>query len=647
MAKTKTKKTGDYGVDSIKALKGLEAVRERPAMYLGSNLDGAALHHCVEEVVANCVDEHLAGHCTKVLVELLPDGVCRTTDDGRGIPVGPHPEEKVDTLQLVLCTIHAGGKFDRDSYKTSAGLHGVGVSAVNAVSSYCIATVHRGGWQYRQTYAKGVPTSEVSKVGRSSFRGTTIEWQRDLAIFSGVTEYDRKMITDRLQELCFLNPGLKITLEDKRDPAAVWEKEYVYTGGIKDFLGEIVGRKRGQLPILHFKDSGRCEFALTWVDADIEDIRCYANNTRNRDGGTHLIGFKNGLTRLIQNYAKDHGLLRGLGEEGITGSDIRDGLLAVVSVKLGDISFNSQTKDKLVTPMAKTVVEDLFTDQVIFFFNENPGLAKKIAERAVVSAKAREAARKAREQVKRKEWMDPMSLPGKLSDCQSKDPTESELFIIEGDSAAGTTKGARDRRFQAVLPLRGKVLNVERVGVDAILENKELGTIITALGCGIEQTSSFDAKKLRYHKIILMADADVDGAHIRTLLLTFFYRSMPRLIYGGFIYIAMPPLYGGRLGGATNDLYFTGDAELEAFKESLNEEQLKKLKITRYKGLGEMNDKALWATTLDPEQRALRQVTVDDAVKAEQYFGLLMGSDVEARRDFIEVHANDAQHIDL
>lgn len=634
------KKAAAYDASAIKQLKGLEAVRERCGMYLGDPTSGDALHHCVEEVVANSVDEHLGGHCNLIRVELLSGGGCRVTDNGRGIPVDMHEEEKVSALQLVMCSLHAGGKFDHASYEKSAGLHGIGVAAVNAVSSDMQVTVLKGGKIYVQRYQQGKPITDVEVRGKTKDHGTEVEWFRDLTIFSGVTEYERKRIGDRLQELAFLNPGLKISFEDLRETKP-WAKEYIYEGGIKDYLGEITGRKKTMVPILYFKDgTGSVELTMTWTDADGEDVRCYANNTFNRDGGTHLTGFRNALTKLISSYAKEHNMLSKLGEEGITGADIREGLQAVVSVKISDISFSSQTKDKLVTPRAKTLVEELFTDQIAFWFNDNPGTAKKIAERAVLAAKAREAARKAREGVKRKEWMDLASLPGKLADCQSKDPESCELFLVEGDSAGGSSKNARDRRYQAILPLRGKVLNVESVKLETLLENKELGTIITALGCGIEQTGSFSMKNLRYHKIILMADADVDGSHIRTLLLTFLYRCMPRLLHYGHVYAAMPPLYGARTSGAKNDLFFSDEYELEAFRQQLNPGQ--KLHITRYKGLGEMDADVLWETTLNPDNRRLRQITIEDAIKAERLFDLLMGDKVEPRRAFIEENATYA-----
>jgi DNA gyrase subunit B len=642
MTKKTARKPDTYDSGSIRQLRGLEAVREKIGMYLGDPTSGDALHHLIEEVVANSVDEHLGGHCKKILVELLPNGWCRVTDDGRGIPVGLHPEEGIDTLQMVMTSLHAGGKFDNDSYKVSAGLHGIGVSAVNAVSTDCIAEVHRDGKHYVQCYQEGKPIIEVLVKGKSKLHGTTISWQRDDKIFSGVMEYDAKRVKARLQELAFLNPGLSIVLEDTREEGHRTQ-EFLYEGGLKDFLAETVGKKQNMVPIMYFKNGdGSCEMAMTWHKGEVEEVRCYANNTYNADGGTHRTGFYTALTRLVVGYVKEHEMTRGLGDDGVLGSDVREGLIAVVSVKLSDISFSSQTKDKLVSPKAKTIVEDLFNDQVAFFFHENPGTMKKIADRAVLSAKMREAARKAKDQVKRKDFMDLASLPGKLTDCQSKIAEECELLLVEGDSAGGTTKTARDRRFQAVLPLRGKVLNTERARVETLMETKELGTMITALGCGIEQANSFDIKKLRYHKIVIMTDADVDGAHIRCLLLTFFYRTMPRLLYYGHVYIAQPPLYGTRTGGAQNTHYHVTEADLNAYRDQLSPHDKKALRITRYKGLGEMNAEALWATTLDPEHRILVQVTVDDAIKAETMVDLLMGDEVQPRREFIQEHADEA-----
>jgi DNA gyrase subunit B len=668
------KKEQIYDGDSIRKLEGLEAVRERPAMYLGDPTSGDALHRLIWEVVDNAVDEHLGGHCKNIEVRLLPDGVVAVKDDGRGIPVSINKQTGKSALELVLCDLHAGGKFDHDSYATSAGLHGVGVSAVNAVSEILAAKVWRDGKAYTFKCRKGIPDGVVKEIGPEKGRGTIIKWLRDLSIFSGVTEYDRKIVQNRLKELAFLNPGLTISFLDLRQKPEPhhWHETYAYAGGIKDFLGELVGKKRGALPILYFTDRLTCDVAFTWTDSVDENVRCYANNTSNMDGGTHLTGFKAGLTKVITAYAKEHGMLKDLSEDGITGGDIRSGIVAVVSVKLADIAFSSQTKDKLVTPKAKVVVEELFNDQVMFWFNENPGIAKKIAERAVVNAKAREAARKAREGVIRKHAFDSWELPGKLSDCQSKDPRESEIVIVEGDSAGGSAKNGRDRRTQAVLPLRGKILNIERANIDAITEHREIATIIGALGCGIEQDRSFDISKLRYHKVIIMTDADDDGSHIRTLLLTLFYRSMPRLILDGHVFVAQPPLYKV---ASTKTLakYFRDDAALGAYMRGLEEEYLNRLDddqleqyedlnpderrrkvltarslhITRFKGLGEMQPEELWQTTMHPENRVLRKILIPDAIAAERHFELLMGDDVPTRREWLEAQGNWDQAIDL
>jgi DNA gyrase subunit B len=635
------KTASEYNASSIQQLKGLEAVRARPGMYLGDVTNGDALHHLVEEVVANSVDEYLAGHCTHISVSLDPGDRVMVLDDGRGIPVDLHEGSGLSALELVMCHLHAGGKFGKD--QVSAGLHGIGVAAVNAVSEYCIATVRRDGKEFTQRYQRGVPQCPVEYCGKATKSGTMVGFKPDPEIFVGVTSFDSARVMRRLEELAFLNSGLAIEFFDQRQTPAT-HVTYQYKGGVGEYLARLIGKRNAVTPVISFQEgTGGCEVAMAWTDRDGEDIRCYANNTYNQDGGTHLIGFKNALTRLISNYAKENNMLKGLGDEGITGADIREGIVAVISVKIPDLAFSSQTKDKLVTPYARELVEDLFGDQVVAWFQKNTAAARKVAERAVLAARAREAARKAREQVKRKDVMDGLSLPGKLADCQSKHPEECEIFLVEGDSAGGSSKMARNRRYQAILPLRGKVLNVERASLEALLNNQEITTIITALGCGIEQNNTFALHKLRYHKVILMADADVDGAHIRTLLLTFLYRCMPRIIYAGHVYIAMPPLYGARTKSAKNEWFFTDERELEAFKDTLNEPQLLALKVTRYKGLGEMNADALAATTMDPEQRTLKLVTVEDAVKAEMMFEMLMGEDVPQRRDFIETHALSAQ----
>ena len=642
----KTKAPKAYDASAIRQLKGLEAVRERPGMYLGDPSSGDALHHLIKEVVDNSVDEHLAGYCTKIEVLLLPDGLCSVKDNGRGIPVGIHPEEGISALQMVMCSLHSGGKFNNDNYAEAAGLHGVGVAAVNAVSEECGAHVWRDGRYWFQSYARGVPTGDVQDMGEyPGPTGTQVVWKRDLQIFKGVIDYDRKIVADRLQELAFLNPGLEIMLTDHRGKAE-WSKTFRYEQGVSEYLEELVGKKSRVTPVLSFSDD-RTQIVMVWTDAEAEDIRCYTNNTFNGDGGTHLLGFKNGLTRSILGYIKSHELDKGLGGDGVTGNDIREGIVAIVNLRMGQVAYSSQTKDKLVTPQARTMVEGIFSDQVDFYLKDNPSIARKIAEKAVISAKAREAARKARDQVVRKDFMDPMSLPGKLADCQSKDPAACEIFIVEGDSAGGSAKSGRDRKTQAILPLRGKVLNVERADVEAILENKELGTLITALGCGIEQARNFNIEKLRYHKVVLMTDADVDGAHIRTLLLTFLYRCMPKLIYFGHVYIAQPPLFGAQLKGKPQVYYFTDPVALERFRLSLTPTQNEHLQITRYKGLGEMNAEDLWSTTLDPENRIMKQVTISDAIEAERYFDLFMGDDVENRRIYIEQNGHKVEDLDV
>lgn len=632
-----------YDENSIEKLEGLEAVRHRPGMYLGDPTNGNALHHLIKEVVDNSVDEHMAGHCSEITVRLLEDGVAEVSDDGRGIPVGINKAQKVSALQLVLCELHAGGKFNNDTYATSAGLHGVGVSAVNAVSEWLEAEVSREGkiWTFR--CERGKPVSEVKATKKTAKTGTLIRWKRDLSIFSGVVDYDTKRVKTRLQELAYLNPGLSITLEDER--RAGTSITFKYEGGLKDYLEEIVGKRKRQIPVLYFTDQKNVQLAFCWTDQVDEDVRYYANNTSNPDGGTHATGFKNALTRIVQAYVKEHGLTKDLPKDGVTGADVREGLLGVVSVRISNPMFSSQTKEKLVSESAKSYVEELFADQVNHYFQQNPQVAKKVAERAATNARAREAARLAREGVQRKTIMDRWELPGKLADCQSRKPAECELVICEGDSAGGSAKGGRDRRTQAVLPLRGKILNVERSDAESIAKNAELATIVGALGCGIEQNSTFDVGKLRYHKILIMTDADVDGGHIRTLLLTFFYRCMPQLIYNGHVYVAQAPLFKTTHKGTVR--YFISDDEFHKYMtpwRRLDERGQVTLlpgapTAQRFKGLGEMQAEELWMTTMNPETRSLQQVTINDAILAERTFDLLMGEDVSIRREFLEQNA--------
>lgn len=642
----------EYNAKRITKLEGLKAVRLRPGMYIGNTTDGGALHHLIWEAVDNGVDEHLGGYADKLWITLGKGGWATVRDNGRGIPVDMH-ESGISALELVMTSLHAGGKFDHDSYEQSAGLHGVGISAVNAVSAEMRVEVYRNGHKYRQIYARGAPACGVEDLGavkKNFHTGTEVSWKRDLEIFTDVLEYDYSTVATRLQELAFLNPGLEITLTDDRGPkqkVAIFR----YDGGIKEYVEDLVTKRQPLFEVLHFREfmkrSG-AEVALTWTTAGSEDVRCFANNTRNGDGGTHLTGFRNGITKVIGAYIKEHELGKSL-EDGVTGEDVRTGLVAVVNIRIPDISFSSQTKDKLVTPGARKLVEDLLQEYLQAWMVKNTAIAKRIAERAVLNAKAREAAKRAREGVFRKSEMDVLSLPGKLADCQSKDPSESEIFIVEGESAGGSAKGGRDRRYQAILPLRGKVLNVERASLEQVMDNGELGTLICALGCGTEAMSNFTLKKLRYHKIIIMTDADVDGAHIRTLLLTFFYRYMPRLVHEGFIYKAVPPLY--RVKKGTHERFFPDDASMDHyFREqgfSRNDLANRGYRITRYKGLGEMNPETLWETTMNRENRILEQISVEDAIRSEQLFELFMGQDVESRRAYIEAHGASMQNLDI
>ena len=626
-----------YGVDAISKLQGLEAVRVRPGMYLGSPTDGSALHQCIWEVVDNAVDEHLAGHCDRIVIHISDDGWVMVWDNGRGIPFGPHPQEDCDALELVMTSLHAGGKFENDTehggYQISSGLHGVGVSAVNAVSESMFVRVRRDGQNVIQHYAAGVPQSEVepdSDDGRE-VDGTTVSWKWDPKVFSEETEYDRERIAARLKELAFLNPGLQIQFNHPGRKPEIFQ----YKTGLVGYLEERV-RKDAVAPTFSLQMKA-VRVAAVWTTGTGEDVRCYSNNTHNRDGGTHLNGFNHAVNKAVKKHAEELGLIRGL-KEGLTPADTREGLRAVVSIYLNDTSYSSQTKDKLVTPGASKLVGEMVYEELDAWLSSDKKVATAVCKQAVISAKAREAARAAREAVKRKSISDPLDLPGKLADCQSKRPSESELFVVEGDSAGGSAKGGRDRRFQAILPLRGKVLNVERADTESILQNAEIGTLINALGCGLAHTSSFEVKRLRYHKIILMTDADIDGAHIRTLLLTFLYRCMPQIVYGGYVYIASPPLYAAKWKGRTH--YLADDAALEA---AIDTHGSSPKRLQRYKGLGEMNADTLWETTMNPENRVLRPVSVKDAVDAEDTFQTLMGVDVATRKEWLVENAEQAR----
>ncbi|HET9953047.1 MAG TPA: DNA topoisomerase (ATP-hydrolyzing) subunit B [Polyangiaceae bacterium] len=814
-AEEATPKASDYDSSNITVLEGLEAVRKRPGMYIGDVHDGSALHHLVWEVVDNAVDEHLAGHCNTVHISVHFDGSVTVDDDGRGIPVGMH-ERGVSAAEVVMTVLHAGGKFDHSSYKVSAGLHGVGVSAVNAVSEWLRLEIHREGKVWFQEYRRGAPVGPISAIGESDRTGTRITFKPDHEIFSN-TEYSYDILANRLRELAFLNSGLVIHLKDER---AERGETYEYKGGIREFVAllsktrepvhEDVIAFTGEFPAGEGKMSIVVDLALQWTNSYSEQILCYTNNVFNRDGGTHLTGLRSALTRTLNSYGQAQNLFKDA-KNGLTGDDTREGVTCVIHVKHPDASFDSQTKSKLVSSEVKGIVENAVSEHVTRYFEEHPQTARKILEKAVVAAKAREAARKAREVV-RKGVLDSTSLSGKLADCQSKDPSVSELYIVEGESAGGSAKQGRDRHFQAILPLKGKILNVERARLDRMLSSQEVATLISALGCGIDENGQFDVSKLRYHKIILMTDADVDGSHIRTLLLTFFYRQMREIIEKGYLYIAQPPLYGvkkgkrlmylkdqpaldrfltengiedmtvqaqkgpvlaglplynlstrlrslrgilgkidrradarvvaallrtsplsladyrdrdkveaaartletaliarypdlcplsvtvewekahgaGRLvtrfrpGASTRpasldwelaesaeyqellsiweDIRSIGAApyevrignaeplsvpDPEALESLLAERGRKGMSITRYKGLGEMNADQLWETTMSPDARTLLQVKINDPVRADELFSVLMGDQVEPRRQFIEENALNVRNLDI
>jgi DNA gyrase subunit B len=810
----------EYGEKSIQVLEGLEAVRKRPGMYIGDVHDGTGLHHLVWEVVDNAVDEHLAGHCNLITVSLHTDGSVTVVDNGRGIPVGMH-DKGVSAAEVVMTVLHAGGKFDNDSYKVSAGLHGVGVSAVNAVSEWLRLEIRREGKVWAQEYRQGAPQGPLSPTGVTDKTGTKVSFRPDPTIFTNIV-WNWEVLNNRLREISFLNAGLIIELEEAGGEGRT--QTYKFEGGIREFVRLLNKSKTAihdeVIYILDERDRVQIEIALQWNESFQEQVYCYTNNVHNKDGGTHLTGLRAALTKTVNTYGATHKLLKDLKDTPLTGEDVREGLTAIVSVKHPDPSFSSQTKDKLVSSEVKGIVESIVNDRLAVFFEEHPAEARRIIDKCVMSARARDAARKAREQVQRKGMLDASNLPGKLADCQAKDPAESELYIVEGDSAGGSAKQGRDRRTQAILPLRGKILNVERARFDKMLANQEVGTLITALGAGVDASGNFDIDKLRYHHVIIMTDADVDGSHIRTLLLTFFYRQMPEAIRRGYVYIAQPPLYrvkkgkkeqylkdedafarfviesgidgvlvrttGGQVPLAGDSLKrllddmtrwrkllrgmerrlepsiieglvrsvgldaetlkdrakveaavrqveaYVGDTQPDLlpivarieedaehsglrvrfstragvstkvttidhdFVTAAEYEQLraiwagvaalgtppfvaitnagedgtsarepeevgsiddlvrwveargrKGLSIQRYKGLGEMNPEQLWDTTMNPETRVLLQVRVDDALETDQLFSLLMGDEVEPRREFIEAHALDVKELDI
>jgi DNA gyrase subunit B len=631
-----------YTAQDITVLKGLDPVRQRPGMYIGST-GARGLHHLVYEVVDNAVDEAMAGFCDRIKVELLPDGGCRVSDNGRGIPVDTVKGEGRAAVEVVLTTLHAGGKFGGKGYQVSGGLHGVGVSVVNALSQRLEVEVARDGYVWGQEYERGHRLSPLERRKRwKRGTGTTVTFWPDPEIFTDERDFRYDTLAQRLREMAFLNKGLEIKLVDHRvEP--LQEEAFRYTGGIVDFVKHLNGSREAlHKRVAYFEvggDNHELEIAMQWTSSYNESVFTFANNINTHEGGMHEEGFRRSLTRVITSYARSKGILKEK-DDALTGEDCREGLTAIVSVKLRSPQFEGQTKTKLGNTEIRSFVETSMNQRFAEFMEEHPGDARAICNKALAAQRARLEARKARDLVRRKSLLESAALPGKLADCQTRDPSEAELLIVEGDSAGGTAKGARAREFQAVLPLRGKILNVERARLAKILENKEIQAIITAVGSGIGD--EFDIGKCRYHKIVSMADADVDGSHIKTLLLTFFFRYMPGLIDAGYIYVAQPPLY--RLVYKNKVHHFKNDEELEAFRAANDG---RRIEPQRFKGLGEMNAEQLWETTLDPERRTLLRVTMEDAALAEEIFSTLMGEDVEARKTFIQRNAKDIRFLDI
>mgnify|MGYP001013202871 FL=1 len=638
----------EYSASSIQVLEGLEAVRKRPAMYIG-DIGEKGLHHLVYEVVDNSIDEALAGYCTDIKVIIHPDNSIEVQDNGRGIPVDLHEKEGKSALEVVLTVLHAGGKFDKGSYKVSGGLHGVGVSCVNALSTSLKAIVHRGGKIYAMDFSRGVPTTELRTEGTTDRTGTTVIFKPDETIFT-VTEYQFKILSNRLRELAFLNAGIRLTLIDERvldEAGAPLTEEYYSETGLEEFARYIDRSKEHLIEdVIHIiteKQGIPVEVAMTYNTSYNENVYSYVNNINTIEGGTHLAGFRRGLTRTLKKYATDSKLLDKVKVE-ITGDDFREGLTAVVSIKVAEPQFEGQTKTKLGNNEVMGAVDVAVSEALEIYLEEHPKEAKVIVDKVILAATARQAARKAREMVQRKSPLSGGGLPGKLADCSSKDPALSELFLVEGDSAGGTAKQGRDREYQAILPLRGKILNVEKAMQHKVLESEEIRNIYTALGVTIgteEDSKALNLSKLRYHKIVIMTDADVDGSHIATLILTFFFRNMRSLIENGYVYIATPPLYLCTRGKERE--YCWTEQQRQAFVERFGGGDEKRVHVQRYKGLGEMNEEQLWETTMNPENRTLRKITIENAAEADAIFSMLMGDEVGPRREFIEanaIHAN-------
>ncbi|WP_409296381.1 DNA topoisomerase (ATP-hydrolyzing) subunit B [Peribacillus sp. SCS-26] len=630
-----------YDENQIQVLEGLEAVRKRPGMYIGSTA-AKGLHHLVWEIVDNSIDEALAGFCDEINIIIEEDNSITVKDNGRGIPVGIHEKMGRPAVEVIMTVLHAGGKFGGGGYKVSGGLHGVGASVVNALSTELEVFVHRDNNIYYQKFNKGVPAADLKVIGDTDYTGTTVHFTPDPEIFTETTEYDFETLATRVRELAFLNRGIKLTLTDRR--AENRKNEYHYEGGIKAYVEHLNRTKEvmHEEPIYMEgeRDGITIEVALQYNDGYSSAIYSFANNIHTYEGGTHESGFKTGLTRIINDYARKNGIFKDA-DANLSGEDVREGLTAIISIKHPDPQFEGQTKTKLGNSEARTVTDSILSEKLDSFMLENPSVARKIVEKGLMASRARAAAKKARELTRRKSALEVSALPGKLADCSSKDPAISELYIVEGDSAGGSAKQGRDRHFQAILPLRGKIINVEKARLDKILSNNEIRAIITALGTGIG--GDFDIAKARYHKIVIMTDADVDGAHIRTLLLTFFYRYMRNIIESGYIYIAQPPLYKVSQGKKVEYAY--NDKQLDRILAELP--SVPKPGLQRYKGLGEMNPEQLWETTMNPDSRTLLQVNLEDAIEADETFDILMGDKVEPRRNFIEENALYVKNLDI
>ena len=633
-----------YSAESITVLKGLEAVRKRPAMYIG-DVGKRGLHHLVYEVIDNSIDEAMGGHCDTINVIIGEGETITVEDNGRGIPVDMHKEEGRPALEVVMTSLHAGGKFDKDSYKVSGGLHGVGVSVVNALAEWLHVDVYRNGSVYEADFKQGLLTEGMRTTGKTKKRGTSVTFKADDTIFNHHI-FDWDVLEDRIRELAFLNKGLTINLKDERAEEERSET-YLYKGGLKQFIDYLNENKHAIHPqVIAFegeKDDVPIDVAFQYNDSYNENILSYVNNINTIEGGTHLSGLRTALTRTLNNYATRNNMFKKTNTT-LSGDDVREGLTCVISIKVAEPQFEGQTKTKLGNGDIKGIVDSFVSDQLNEFMERNPAIAKRVIEKSLLAAQARDAARKARELTRRKSALESGDLPGKLSDCSNKDPAMCEIYLVEGDSAGGSAKQGRDRRFQAILPLRGKIINSEKARIDKILGNNEIRMMITAFGAGFKE--EFDIEKLRYHKIVIMTDADVDGAHIRTLLLTFLFRYLPELIIGGFVYIAMPPLYRVSVGKKEKYCYDDDERDI-AIKKMTDGGDPSRAKIQRYKGLGEMNPDQLWNTTMDPEVRTMMRVNLDDAAAADRIFSTLMGDVVEPRREFIQSHAKYVTNIDV